>query len=146
MIFLLHGLPGLFGSATGLDPPRIDHARCLCFLDTLTCHFFQWLFSTLKICALAVGMIKFRCTARLISAVDFFALKQSSTATAGCATVAMASVAGAADEKYDAAFRTPAYSVAYFYVEQGSPAFPKAGLDNGRQSWQARSYGLGWFH
>lgn len=116
MMFLVRGLPGLFCSGAGFYPPRIDHDRRIRFPDTLTCHFFQLLFSALDVCALAVGMIEFCRPARLISAVDLFALSQSGAATAMFTAVAVAAVAGAADEKYHAAFRTPAHSVTYLDV------------------------------
>jgi hypothetical protein len=55
------------------------------------------------------------------------------------ATVTLAAIARAADIKHDTAFRASTHSLAYLDVWQGSRAFPKAGLDNGRQSWQAMS-------
>ena len=45
----------------------------------------------------------------------------------------------AADIKYDPAFRTATLSSAYLDIWQDNRAFPKAGLDNGFQSWQAMS-------
>jgi hypothetical protein len=100
----------------GFYPLRIDHDRCLCFLDTLTCHFFKLLFSALDVCALAVGMIKFYRPACLVPAIGLFALSQSGAVTAVFAAVALAAVAGTANEEYDATFRTPTYSVAYLDV------------------------------
>jgi hypothetical protein len=100
----------------GFHPPRIDHDRRIRFLDTLTCHFFKSLFSALDVCALAVGMIEFCRPARLESTVACFALSQSGAVTAVFAAVAVTAIAGTANVKYDAAFRTPARSVAYLDV------------------------------
>ena len=65
--------------------------------------------------------------------------------TTAVVVVAPAAIAGAADIKDDAAFWTPAYSPAQLDFWQGVRAFPKAGLDNGRQSWQANDRLIGWF-
>jgi hypothetical protein len=51
----------------------------------------------------------------------------------------LAAIAGAADMKYNSAFQTSTNSLAYIDSWQDSRVFPKAGLDNGRQSWQAMS-------
>jgi hypothetical protein len=83
-------------------------------------------------------MIQPRCAARLVFAVGFSALGQPRPMAAVFAAVALTAVAGTADIKHDAAFRAPAHSLSYLDFRQGSSAFPKAGLDNGRQSWQAR--------
>ena len=77
--------------------------------------------------------------ARLVFAVGFAALSQSGTAAAVFAAIALAAIAGAADIKYDPAFRTATLSSAYLDIWQDNRAFPKAGLDNGFQSWQAMS-------
>jgi hypothetical protein len=57
--------------------------------------------------------------------------------TAVLAAVTLTSITGAADIKDNAAFWTSTHSLADLVNWQGSRAFPKAGLDNGRQSWQA---------
>jgi hypothetical protein len=114
--FLLCGLPGLWCNDAGFNTPRIDRDRGMRFLATLTCHFFQLLFSALDVCALAVGMIKSCNPAHLVSAVGLSTLSQSGAAAAVFAAVALAAIAGAADMKYDAAFRTATHSVANLYV------------------------------
>jgi hypothetical protein len=88
---------------------------------------------------LPVGVIQPRGAARLVFAVGFAALGQSCPMTAAFAAVALTPVAGAANIEHDAAFRISTHSLAYLDFWQGSRAFPKAGLDNGRQSWQAMS-------
>lgn len=59
--------------------------------------------------------------------------------------VALAAITGVADIKHDAAFWASTYSPADLDFWQDSRAFPKAGLDNGRQSWQAMDRSIGWF-
>jgi hypothetical protein len=105
----------------------------------LTCHFFGFLLSALHVCSLAVGVIQLRCKARLVFAVGLSALGQPRPMSAGFAAVALTPVAGTADIEHGAAFRIPTHSLAYLDLWQGSRAFPKAGLDNGTQSWQAMS-------
>jgi hypothetical protein len=136
---LLCLLPGLFRYDVGIYQRRIDRDRSACFLSTLTCHFFELLFLSFDVFALAVGVIEPCCTVRLVFAVGFAALGQTGTKVAVFAAVALAAIARAADIKYDAAFRTSTHSLAYLNDWQDSRAFPKAGLDNGRQSWQAMS-------
>lgn len=82
-------------------------------------------------------MIELGCKTRPVFAVSFAALPQSRLMTAVGAAVALAAITRAADIKEDAAFWTSAHSLAYLDFWQGGRAFPKAGLDNGRQSWQA---------
>jgi hypothetical protein len=65
--------------------------------------------------------------------------------TADVVVIALAAITGAADMKDDAAFWTSTFSPADLDFWQGSRAFPKAGLDNGRQSWQAINRLIGWF-
>ena len=108
----------------------------------MTCHFFKLTLS-LAVSSLAIGVIELRCKARLVFAVGLAALLQPRLMTAALAAVALAAIAGAADIKDDAAFWTSTHSLAYLDVWQGGRVFPKAGLDNRRQSWQAMhdSYG-----
>jgi hypothetical protein len=103
----------------------------------LTCHFFQFQLPALAVCSLAFGMIELRCKARLVLAVDLAALLQSRLTTAVLAAVALTAITGSADIKDDAASWTSTPSLAYLLNRQGGRAFPKAGLDNGHQSWQA---------
>jgi hypothetical protein len=65
--------------------------------------------------------------------------------TTGIVVVALAAITGAADVENFAAFWTSTYSLPYFDRWQGARAFPKAGLDNGCQSWQAKERTIGWF-
>jgi hypothetical protein len=129
---LLCLLPGLFRCNAGIYQRRIDHDRSVGFLDTLTCHYFELPFLPFDVFALAVDVIELCCTARLIFAVGLAALGQSGAAATVIAAVALAAIAGAADIKYEAAFRTSTHSRAYLDVLQCTLAFPKAGLDNGR--------------
>ncbi len=107
--------------------------------STLTCHFFRFQPAVFYVCALAIGVVQPCCKARLVFAIGLAALGQSCLMAAVFAAVALATITGAADIKHDAAFRLPTNSPVYLGFWQGSRAFPKAGLDNGRQSWQARS-------
>jgi len=77
--------------------------------------------------------------ARLVFAVGLAALCQPGTAAAVFAAIALAAIAGAADIKYNPAFRTSTLSLANLDIWQDSRAFLKAKLDNGGQSWQAMS-------
>jgi hypothetical protein len=129
---LLCLLPGLFRCDAGIYQRRIDRDRSAGFLATLTCHFFELAFLPFDVFALAVGVIAPCCTARLVFAVSLAALGQSGTATAVFAAVALAVIARAADIKYEPAFGLSTYSRPYLDVLQGTRAFPKAGLDNGR--------------
>jgi len=104
---------------------------------TLTCHYFQFQLLALVVRLLARGMIELRCKARLVFMVGLLALRQSCLMTAVLAAVTLTSITGAADIKDNAAFWTSTHSLADLVNWQGSRAFPKAGLDNGRQSWQA---------
>jgi hypothetical protein len=101
----------------------------------LTCHSFQFLVLAVRL--LAPGMIEHSCKARLVFAIGLAALRQSRLMTAVLAAVTLASITGAADIKDNAAFWTSTHSLAYLGFWQGGRAFPKAGLDNGHQSWQA---------
>jgi hypothetical protein len=65
--------------------------------------------------------------------------------TTDVVVVALAGITGAADIKNDAAFWTSTYSLAYLDFWQGGRVFPKVGLDNGHQSWQAMDRSIGWF-
>ena len=110
---LLCLLPGLFRCNAGIYQRRIDRDRSAGFLATLTCHFFELPFLAFDVFALAVGVIEPCCTVRLVFAVGLATLGQSGTATAVFAAVALATIARAADIKYDAAFRTSTHSLAY---------------------------------
>ena len=103
----------------------------------MTCHFLRFQPLALDVCSLAIGVIELRCTARLVFPVGFAALRQPRAMTTDVIVVALAAITGAADIKHDAAFWTSTYSPADLDFWQDSRAFPKAGLDNGRQSWQA---------
>jgi len=92
---------------------------------------------------LALGVIEFRFTARLVFPVGLAALLQSCPMTTPIVVVAVTAIAGAADVKNLAAFWTSTHPLAYLDW-QGARAFPKAGLDNGHQSWQAMDRYVGW--
>ena len=121
----------------GVDQSRIDRDRGAGGCATLTCHFFRFQPLAFDVCSLAIGVIEIRCTTRLVFPVGFTALRQSRPMAANVVVVALAAITGAADMKHDAAFWTSTCSPADLDFWQGSRAFPKAGLDNGRQSWQA---------
>jgi hypothetical protein len=116
---------------------QIDRDRRNRGFATLTCHFFQFQLLALAVSLLVRGMIELRCIARLVFAVGLAALRQSCLMTAVLAAVTLAPITGAADIKDNAAFWTSTHSLAYLGFWQGGRAFPKAGLDNGHQSWQA---------
>ena len=59
--------------------------------------------------------------------------------------VALAAITGAADVKNHAASWTSTHSLADLGFWRRTRAFPKAGLDNARQSWQAMNRSIGWF-
>ena len=109
----------------------------------MTCHFFQLL--ALGVSSLAGGVIELRYKARLIFLVGFAALRQSCPMTTDTIVVALAAITGAADIKDDAASWTPTYSLADLDFGEDGRAFPKAGLDNGHQSWKAVDRLTGWF-
>jgi hypothetical protein len=127
----------LFHHDAGTDQSRIDLDRGAGDCATLTCHFFRFQPLAFGVFSLADGAIELRCKARLVFPVGFAALRQSRPMAADVVVVALAAIAGAADIKHDAAFWTSTFSPADLDFWQGSRAFPKAGLDNGRQSWQA---------
>jgi len=106
----------------------------------LTCHYFQL---ALAVCSLAIGMIELRFMARLVFSVGLAALRQSCLMTAVFAAVTLPAITGAADVKGDTASWTSTHSLAYLDFWQGGRTFPKAGLDNGRQSWQANDLSTG---
>jgi hypothetical protein len=103
----------------------------------LTCHFFRFQPPALDVSSLAIGVIEFRCTAGLVFPVGLAALRQPRPMPTDVVVVALAAITGAADKKHHAAFWTSTYSPADLDFWQRSRAFPKVGLDNGRQSWQA---------
>jgi len=128
---------GLFRHNAGAYQNRVDRDRRDGGFATLTCHSLRFPPLTLGVSSLAIGVIQFHCIARLVFPVGLAALRQPRPMTTDVVVVALAAITGAADMKDDAAFRTSTYSPAYLDIWQGVRAFPKAGLDNGRQSWQA---------
>jgi len=90
-------------------------------------------------------MIELRCTARLVFPVGLAALRQSCPMTTDIVVVALTAITRAADIKGEAAFWTSTHSLADLECWQGGRVFPKAGLDNGHQSWQAMNRSIGWF-
>jgi len=103
----------------------------------LTCHFFRFQPLAFDVSSLSIGVIELCCTAGLVFPVGLAALRQPRPMPTDVIVVALAVIAGAADIQHDAAFWTSTYSPADLDFWQDSRAFPKAGLDNGRQSWQA---------
>ena len=75
--------------------------------------------------------------ARLVFVVGLAALRQSCLMTTDIIVVALTAITEAADIKHDAALWPSTYYLAYLDIWQGARAFPKVGLDNGHQSWQA---------
>ena len=136
---------GFFRYDAGAYQGRVDRDRGAGGFATLTCHFFRFQPLALGISSLAIGVIELRCTARLVFPVGLAALRQSCPMTTGVVVVALAAITGAADIEHDAAFWPSTCSPADLDFWQGSRAFPKAGLDNGRQSWQAMDRLMGWF-
>jgi hypothetical protein len=125
----------VFRYNAGADQSRVDRDRGSRGFGTLTCHYFQLLAQAVSL--LALGMIELRGKARLVFAVGLVALRQSCLMTAVLAAVTLTPITRAADTKDDAASWMSTYSLADLDFWQGGRAFPKAGLDNGRQSWQA---------
>ena len=121
---------------------RVDRGRGSRGFATLTCHYCQL---ALAVSSLAIGMIELRFKARLVFAVGHAALHQSCLMTTDIAVIALTAITGSADIKDAAAFWTPTNSLAYLDFWQGGRAFPRAGLDNGHQSWQAMARSTGWF-
>jgi hypothetical protein len=112
----------------------------------LTCHFFLL---AQDVSCLALGVIELGCKACLVLPVSFTTLLQPRLMTMFLAAVALTVIAGAADVKDDAASWTSTHSLAYLdwlgWIDwQGGRAFPKAGLDNGHQLWQAMDRSIGW--
>jgi len=136
---------GLFRYDTGADQSRVDHDRGAGGFATLTCHFFRFQPLALDVSSLAIGVIELGCIAGLVFPVGFTALRQTRPMATDVIVVALAAITGAADIKHDAAFWTSTGSTADLDFWQGSRAFPKAGLDNGRPSWQAIDRLMRWF-
>jgi hypothetical protein len=128
---------GLFWHDAGAYQSRVDRDRGADGFATLTCHFFRFHPLALDVGLLAIGVIELRCTTRLVCPAGLAALRQPRPMTTDAVVVALAAITGAADIKHDAAFWTSTYSPADLDFWQGVRAFPKAGLDNGHQSWQA---------
>jgi hypothetical protein len=136
---------GLFRHDAGADQSRVDRDRGAGGCATLTCHFFRFQPLALEVSSLAIGVIELRRTARLVFPIGSTALRQPRPTTTEIVVVALAAIAGTADIKHDAAFWASTYSPADLDFWQDGRAFPKAGLDNGRQSWQAMDRSIGWF-
>lgn len=130
-----------FRYEAGAFQSRVDRDRGSGGFATLTCHYFQ---PALAVSSLAIGVIELRFRARLVFSVGLAALRQSCRMSAGVAAVTLTVITGAADIKNNAASRTSTDSLAYLNFPQGARAFLKAGLDNGRQSWQAMDRSIGW--
>ena len=81
-------------------------------------------------------MIQTGYQAMLVNAVGMSPLKESCLAATWLAAVCMPSIAAPADEKDHTTGRTPTDPLAKL-VWQCTLVFLKAGLDNGRRSWQA---------
>ena len=105
--------------------------------STLTCYFFRFRFLALAEGLLTSAAVQLYRKAPLVGAVGLAALLQACPMTTGIVVVALTTITGAADVENFAAFWTSTYSLPYFECWQGARAFPKAGLDNRRQSWQA---------
>jgi hypothetical protein len=142
---LLCPWPGLFRHDAGAYQSRVDRDRGAGGFATLTCHFLRFQLLAFGVISLAIGVIELRCIARLAFPVGLAALRQPRPMTTDVVVIALAAIAGAADIKHDAAFWTSTCSPADLDFRQGNRAFPKAGLDNGRQSWQAINRLIGWF-
>jgi hypothetical protein len=138
-------LLGLFRYDAGAYQSRVDRDRGVGGFATLTCHFLRFPPLALGVSSLAIGVIELRCIARLVFPVGLVALRQSRPMTTDVVVVALAAITGAADIKDDAAFWTSTHSLAYLDFWQGGRVLPKAGLDNGHQSWQAMERLIGWF-
>jgi hypothetical protein len=128
----------------GTHQSGIDADRGAGGSATLTCHFFQFQLLALAVSSLTIAVIQLCRKALLVDAVGLAPLIQSCLMTAVLVTVALTAITGTAEVKDDAAFWTSTHSLAYLDW-QGGRAFPKAGLDNGHQSWQAMDRWIGWF-
>lgn len=126
-----------FHREAGAYQSRIDRDRRSRSFATLTCHFFQAQLPALAVSSLTLGMVELYGKACLVLAVGLAALLQSRLMPAILAAIALAAITRATDVKNDAAFWTSTHSLAYLDVWQAGRVFPKAGLDNRRQSWQA---------
>jgi hypothetical protein len=100
----------------------------------LTCHVFQLL--ALTIGSLPITVVQLGCEALLINAVGTAPLLEPRLMAALPAAIAMPAIAGATDEKNGSASGTSTLSLAKLNWQR-TRAFLKAGLDNGRRSWQA---------
>jgi hypothetical protein len=100
----------------------------------LTCQYLQ--FAALVIGPLAIRMIETSSKTLLVEAVGTTPLKESCLAATWLAAVCLSSIAPPANKKDHTAGRTPTDLLAKL-VWQYALVFLKAGLDNGRRSWQA---------
>ena len=128
---------GLFRHDAGADQSRVDRDRGAGGFATLTCHFLRFQLLAFGVISLAIGVIELRRAARLVLPVGFAALRQTRPMAADGVVVALAAIAAPADIKHDGALWPSTGSPADLDFWQGGRAFPKVGLDNGRQSWQA---------
>jgi len=100
----------------------------------LTCQYLQ--FAALVIGPLAIRMIETSSKTLLVDVVGTTPLKESRLAATWLAAVCLSPIAAPANEKNHAAGRTPTDPLTKL-LWQRALVFLKAGLDNGRRSWQA---------
>lgn len=123
----------------------VDADRAVAGFSTLTCYFLRFRLQTVAEGLLTSAAVQLCRKTPLVGAVGIAALLQACPMTTGIVVVALSAITGAADVKNFAAFWTSTYPLAYLESWQTGRAFPKAGLDNGRQSWQAMDRSIGWF-
>lgn len=114
---------------------RIDAGRTAANNATLIRHFFPSLL--LSIGPLTVGVIQLGGKAPLVEAVGPAVLLEACLAAAILTAIAITTVAATADTEYRTTPRPHAISLAKL-DGRGTHVEPKAELDNGRRSWQAR--------
>jgi len=117
----------------------VDADRAVAGFSTLTCYFLRFRLQALAEGLLTSATVQLCRKAPLVGSVGIAALLQACPMTTSIVVVALTAITGTADVKNFAAFWTSTYSLAYLESWQVGRAFPKAGLDNGRQSWQAMS-------
>jgi len=114
---------------------RVDAGRRAANSATLIRHFFPFL--PLSIGPLTIGVIQLGGKAPLVEAVGPAVLLEARLAAAILTAIEIATVAAAADAENRTTPRPHAISLAKL-DGRGTHVEPKAGLDNGRRSWQAR--------
>jgi hypothetical protein len=105
----------------------------------LTCHFFAlFVFEllALDVSALALGVIQPCSETLLVSAAGLATLLEPRLTATVIRVVALAAITAAADIKHRSASQALTDLLAKL-AWQGALVFLKAGLDNGRRSWQA---------